>query len=62
MTEKTVPPLPCGSVDLAAVHEAAAKGKDLAKAIEDATTRVEPKPAPKAKADAAPPAPPADAG
>lgn len=44
MTEQTTPPLPSGSVDLAALHKAAVDGKDLAEAIGKATTRVEPKP------------------
>lgn len=42
---KNCPPLPSGSVDLAVLHEAAAKGKDLAKAVEAATERPKP-PAP----------------
>lgn len=36
------PPLGMGSVDFGALHEADAAGKDLATAIEAATTRVEP--------------------
>lgn len=37
MTEKTVPPLPCGSVDLDALHAADAKaGSDLAEAVANA--------------------------
>lgn len=42
MTDRYCPPLPSGSVDLDKLHEADARGEDLAKAIEDATTRVEP--------------------
>lgn len=43
--ERKCPPLGMGSVDFGALHEAAARGDDLAQAVEDATTRVEP-PAP----------------
>ena len=44
MTDKTMPPLPSGSVDLDALHRADAKGGDLAKAVETATTRKAPPP------------------
>lgn len=42
MTDKTMPPLPSGSVDLDALHKADAQGKDLNEAIAEATTRVGP--------------------
>ena len=46
MAEKKCPPLPSGSVDLSVLHEAAASGGDLAKAVAAATTRPQPKPEP----------------
>lgn len=50
MADRKMPPLPSGSVDLAALHAADAKGHDLDKAVAAATVRVEPpkpaKPAP----------------
>jgi hypothetical protein len=63
MADKTMPPLPSGSVDLDALHKADAKGHDLAEAIDKATARKEPpkkakaaaKPA-RAEAPATPPA------
>lgn len=58
---KTMPPLPSGSVDLAALHAAEAKGHDLAKAVEAATTRVEPPKPAKAEKPAAEAKPGADA-
>lgn len=45
MTNK-LPPLPSGSVDVGALHDALAKGTDPAKALEKATSYVEPKAAP----------------
>lgn len=64
--KKTFPRLPSGSVDLSALHEAEARGRDLDEALAKATTRVEPpkpdakaKPAPAAKPDANEPAAPA---
>ena len=42
MAEETCPPLGTGSVDMNALHDAAHRGADLDKAIEAATTRVEP--------------------
>jgi hypothetical protein len=55
---KTMPPLPSGSVDLDALHKADAKGADLAKAIEAATSLKQP--APPSKAEPAPAKPPAE--
>jgi hypothetical protein len=40
--DQSCPPLGTGSVDMNALHDAAIKGEDLDKALEDATTRVEP--------------------
>lgn len=40
--ERKLPPIGSGSVDLAALHAADAKGADLEKAIADATTPVAP--------------------
>lgn len=40
--ERKLPPIGTGSVDLAALHAADAKGHDLDKAIADATTPVSP--------------------
>lgn len=57
MADKTAPRFPCGSVDLDVLHEADAKGHDLAKALAKATTlpkapepAAEPAPAPATKA------------
>lgn len=54
MAEQVCPPLGTGSVDMNALHEAAKKNKDLAVALEAATTRVLPT---QGVAEAAPPAP-----
>jgi len=51
MASKACPPLGTGSVDMNALHEAAMKGNDLARALEKATTRPEPS---KPEATAAP--------
>lgn len=42
MAHSECPPLGTGSVDFDALHKAAVKGEDLAKAAEAATTRVAP--------------------
>lgn len=58
MADRKMPPLPSGSVDLAALHAADAKGHDLDKAVAAATERVKP---PKEEKPAKPaPAPAAD--
>lgn len=57
MTEtRKFPPLGGGSTDFNAVHDADAKGKDLAEAIEKATTRPTPRAAPPAADEASKPA------
>lgn len=43
MTEKTMPPLPSGSVDLSALHKAEAEGKGLADALKGAVVRAKPR-------------------
>lgn len=53
MAHSECPPLGTGSVDFDALHKAAMKGEDLVKAVEAATTRVEPpaEPAPAPEPD-----------
>lgn len=44
MADKTMPPLPQGSVDLDVLHKADADGKNLEEAIAKATVKPKPRP------------------